>query len=63
MTVDGQTELLEFELLQHVEQPMIEKVVNYFLGSGENPCSGAIGTEVMEIIDAFTANNRSGFDV
>jgi predicted dehydrogenase len=63
VTVDGQTELLEFELLQHVEQPMIEKVVNYFLGSGENPCSGAIGTEVMEIIDAFTANNRSGFDV
>lgn len=63
VTVDGQTELLEVEPLQHVEQPMIEKVVNYFLGSGENPCSGAIGTEVMEIIDAFTANNRSGFDV
>ena len=53
VTVDGQTELLEFEPLQHVEQPMIEEVVAYFLGQGENPCDGAVGTEVMEIIDAF----------
>lgn len=60
VTIDGQTELLEFEPLQHVEQPMIEEVVAYFLGHGENPCDGAVGTEVMEIIDAFTANNTSG---
>lgn len=54
VTIDGKTELLEFEPLQHVEQPMIEKVVDYFLGRGDNPCSGAVGTEVMAIIDAFT---------
>ncbi|MGN7787547.1 Gfo/Idh/MocA family protein [Niabella sp. 22666] len=63
VTVDGQTELLEFELLQHVEQPMIERVVSYFLDEGENPCNGAIGTEVMEIIDAFAGNNTSGLDL
>ncbi len=55
LTVNGQTELLVFDPLQHVEQPMIEKVVRYFLGRGENPCDAAIGTQVMEIIDAFAA--------
>ncbi len=60
VTINGQTDLLEFEPLQHVEQPMIERVVSYFLGAGENPCNGAIGTEVMEIIDAFTGTTVSG---
>ncbi|MCH5718016.1 hypothetical protein [Niabella hibiscisoli] len=60
LTVNGQTELLEFEPLQHVEQPMIERVVSYFRGEGENPCNGAIGAEVMGIIDAFTGTTASG---
>lgn len=63
VTIDGRTRLLEFEPLQHVQQPMIEKVVDYFRGSGGNPCSGAVGTEVMEIIDAFTANNTNGLNL
>ncbi|WP_114790622.1 Gfo/Idh/MocA family oxidoreductase [Niabella yanshanensis] len=60
VTINGQTELLEFPPLQHVEQPMIEKVVTYFLGHSENPCDGAVGTEVMEIIDAFAGTTTSG---
>jgi hypothetical protein len=44
----------EFEGLQHVQQPMIQKVVAYFSGEGENPCSGEEGVDVMEMIDDFT---------
>jgi len=33
---------------------MIEKVVEYFLGEGSNPCSAENGVEVMRLLDAFT---------
>ncbi len=49
-----ETENISFEPLQHVQQPMIEKVVEYFLDDGLNPCSAADGAEVMRLIDAFT---------
>jgi len=39
-----------FDALQHVQQPMIQRVVNYFLGEEENPCSGEEGVAVMEMI-------------
>ncbi|HMG66534.1 MAG TPA: Gfo/Idh/MocA family oxidoreductase [Chitinophagaceae bacterium] len=54
VTVDGKTENLLFEPLQHVQQPMIEKVVEYFLDEGPNPCSGEEGTTVMKLIDDFS---------
>lgn len=54
INIDGKTESLLFEPLQHVQQPMIEQVVRYFLNEGDNPCSAAVGTEVMQIMDAFT---------
>lgn len=44
-----------FDTLQHVQQPMIETVVQYFLGTAPNPCSAAEGLSVMELMDAFTA--------
>jgi hypothetical protein len=43
-----------FFLLPHVQQPMIEQVTNYFLGNGNNPCSGEEGAVVMQLLDAFT---------
>ncbi|MEO8582616.1 MAG: Gfo/Idh/MocA family oxidoreductase [Flavitalea sp.] len=51
---NGQQEELTFERTPHVQQPMIEKVVPYFLNQGENPCSADDGVVVMEMIDAFT---------
>ena len=45
---------INFKPFQHVQQPMIEKVVKYFLGQSENPCSGAEASEVMKLIDIFT---------
>jgi len=42
-----------FDPLQHVQQPMIEKTVQYFLGTATNPCSGEEGAEVMRMMEAF----------
>ena len=53
LTVDGKQETFSFETLQHVQQPMIEKVVEYFLNEGPNPCSGEQGVVVMKLIDEF----------
>ncbi|HMR20290.1 MAG TPA: gfo/Idh/MocA family oxidoreductase, partial [Sphingobacterium sp.] len=50
----GEVEEIRFEPLQHVQQPMIEQTVQYFLGQRDNPCSIEEGIACMEIMDAFT---------
>jgi len=62
LTQDGKTETLRFDKLQHVQQPMIEKVVQYFLGQGNNPSPAEEGVDVMRLLDAFTANIDFGND-
>ena len=47
-------EKMAFDPLQHVQQPMIARVVSYFLGSGPNPCPVEEGVHVMQLIDSFT---------
>lgn len=54
ITTGNTTSTITFEPPQHVQQPMIEKVVAYFIGEGENPCSALDGVQVMQWIDAFT---------
>ena len=54
VSVNGKTETFSFDTLQHVQQPMIEQVVNYFLDEGPNPCSAEEGVKVMKLIDQFT---------
>ena len=56
MTVEGKKENVLFEPLQHVQQPMIEKVVEYFLDEVPNPCSAEEGVKVMEMMEGFTGN-------
>lgn len=56
VTVNDTTEQFTFDTLQHVQQPMIEKVVSYFLDDGENPCSGADGALVMKWMEEITGN-------
>lgn len=43
-----------FEPLQHVQQPMIERAVQYFLDNAENPCPCNEGVAVMKMMDCFT---------
>ncbi len=45
-----------FPPLQHVQQPMIEKIVEYFNDKGPNPCPIEEAVVVMKIMDAFTTN-------
>ncbi|MBK5271445.1 MAG: Gfo/Idh/MocA family oxidoreductase [Bacteroidia bacterium] len=52
---DGKADTIIFNPLQHVQQPLIERVVEYFLGKGPNPCSGNEGVIIMQLIDKFTA--------
>ncbi len=47
-------EKFEFSHPENIQLPMIDKVVRYFRGEGENPCAGEDGLKVMEIIDSFT---------
>jgi predicted dehydrogenase len=54
LTHNGKTETIVIDPLQHVQQPMIEKIVDYFLDKQPNPCSGETGLKVMELIDSFT---------
>jgi len=56
LTRNGVEEQFDFLPLAHVEQPMIEKVVAYFLDKSKNPCSGEEALKTMELLDGFTAN-------
>lgn len=49
----GTKTTFEFNNLQHVQQPMIQKVVEYFLDRSPNPCSAAEGVDVMKMMDAL----------
>lgn len=47
----------EFKALQHVQQPMIAQVVDYFRNGGINPCPPEEGMAVMKIMESFTGKN------
>ncbi len=57
LTKNNKTEVFNFEVLQHVQQPMIEKVVAYFIGLSENPCNGNEGALIMQWMEKMTAKN------
>ena len=42
---------LDIPFPEHVQQPMITKVVDHFLGRGENPCSGEEAMVTAELMD------------
>ncbi|MFD2145665.1 hypothetical protein [Mucilaginibacter antarcticus] len=52
--IEGIEDITDYPALEHVQQPMIEKVVSYFNGQGDNPCSIDEAATVMKIIDAFS---------
>ena len=58
LTADGKTTAFAFDPLQHVQQPMIDATVKYFMDAGPNPDSGEEGVEVMKLIDAFVSVSR-----
>jgi predicted dehydrogenase len=54
VTINNSTEQFTFDKLQHVQQPMIEKVVSYFLDEGYNPCSGDDGAMIMKWMEEMS---------
>lgn len=44
---------IAFDPPAHIQQPMIEKVVNFFRGEGENPCSADDALVSMRIMERF----------
>jgi len=54
LSTDKQEEVFTFKNPIHVQQPMIEQTVRYFLGQDVNPCSIKNGVCVMKILDNFT---------
>jgi len=54
--VDGEEKILDFEPPAHIQQPMIEKVVQYFTGKGPNPCSAADALVSMRVMESFAYN-------
>ena len=54
ITINGEIQTISFDSLQHVQQPMLEKVVSYFLGFSDNPCSGDDGALIMHWMEKMT---------
>jgi predicted dehydrogenase len=54
VTAGGETTTHNFDDLLHVQQPMIQATVKYFLGEGPNPCTGHEGAEIMRLIETIT---------
>ncbi|WP_295717330.1 Gfo/Idh/MocA family oxidoreductase [Mucilaginibacter sp.] len=54
---DTEDETITFQHPQHIQQPMIEKIVAYFKNEGPNPCSIDEAVVLMDILDAFTKTN------
>ena len=50
---DEKKEVINFEPPTHIQQPMIEKVVNYFLDKASNPCSAMDAIKSMQVMEAF----------
>jgi predicted dehydrogenase len=56
LSISGKEENFQFEAPKHVQQPMIQETVNYFLGKNSNPCSVEEGLIITEIMDTFCGN-------
>jgi predicted dehydrogenase len=54
LKVGANEEEINYPSLEHVQQPLIEKVVNYFNGDGENPSPIEDAIVLMKVIDAFS---------
>ena len=51
---EDEEKTINFTHPEHIQQPMIEKIVQYFSGEGPNPCPIEEAVTLMKILDAFT---------
>ena len=50
---NNKKEIIQFDAPLHNQQNLIEKVVTFFLGKGENPCSASDALQSMRVMEAF----------
>jgi predicted dehydrogenase len=50
---NNQIQTITLEPPAHIQQPFIEKMVNYFLGNAENPCDASEALKSMRVMEAF----------
>jgi predicted dehydrogenase len=50
---ESKREIYSCQHPEHIQEPMIQKVVNYFLGKEENPCSAQEALKSLRIMEAF----------
>lgn len=58
---NGIIETEKFDPPQHIQQPMIAKIVQYFLGNTGNPCSAAEAIQSMEMMEQFAYGTNQTF--
>ena len=51
---DNEDQTINFIHPEHIQRPMIEKIVAYFNGEGTNPCAIEEAIVLMDIMDKFT---------
>lgn len=56
--IKGKKEQISFAKEPHIQQHMIGKVVEYFLGNATNPCSASDAIQSMELMDKFVYGNK-----
>ena len=54
---ENEEQTVTFQHPQHIQQPMIEKIVKYFKNEGPNPCSIEEAVVLMKIMDAFSLHH------
>lgn len=59
----GNTQTFRFQEPSYVQEPMIGKVVGYFLGKNPNPCPVEDGVEVMRLLDVFAQKKKYAAEV
>ena len=51
-------ELINFTPPDHIQQPMIEKIVQYFLGRIENPSPASEAIKSMTVMEKFAYSSK-----
>jgi len=54
---NNKVEQINFDPPKHIQQNHIEKVVNYFLGKQDNPCSAEEAIKSMRVMESFVYGN------
>ncbi len=57
VNTSAKEEIVPFDHPTHIQQPMIEKVVRYFLGQEENPCTIEEALASLRVMEDFVYNS------